>query len=66
MKIKELVEILCFLRKCKSCIVIKDNLQLRMFGEYNETTLNFNNEIMKNSIEQKPVELSKATRLESR
>lgn len=63
MKIKELVEMLCFLRKCKSCIVLKDNLQLRMFGDYNETMLYFHNEIMKISTEQNPVELGRETRL---
>lgn len=53
MGIKEIYNILKFLKNCKSCIILKDDLVMRQFGEYNETMLKFNDAIMHISIKDK-------------
>ena len=50
MKIKELYNIFKFLRKSKSCLILKDDLELKPLGEIDDKMMNFNDEIMKISI----------------
>jgi len=50
MKIKEIYKIFRFLRKSKSCLILKDDFQLGFFGETDEKMMKFNEEILKISI----------------
>lgn len=49
MKIKELFEIYKFIKKSKGCIILKDNLELRLFGEVSDKLMYFRDVIMQNN-----------------
>ena len=50
MKIKELYNIFKYVKNSKSCLILRNDLQLEFFGETDAVMMKFNNEIMKISI----------------
>ena len=50
MNIKEIYNIIKFIRKSNSCLILRNDLQLGSFGYLDDTMLKFHDEIMKISI----------------
>lgn len=50
MKIKEIYNIIKFIRKSKSCLILRNDLQLQSFGYMDDTMIKFHDSIMNISI----------------
>lgn len=50
MNIKEIYNIIKFIRKSNSCLILRNDLQLRSFGYLDDTMMKFHDCIMKTSI----------------
>lgn len=46
MRVRELLKVLKFLREEKSCLILRHDLQLGMFGEPDDTMMKFHDRIM--------------------
>ena len=53
MKVKDFFRILKFLRKTNTCLILKDDLELKMFGDYNEDMEKFHDVLMSVNIKYK-------------
>ncbi len=49
MKIKELFRIIKFIRKSNSCLILRNDLQLSSFGDFDDTMIKYHDSIMKTS-----------------
>ena len=50
MKIKEIYNIIKFVRKSNSCLILRNDLQLSSFGDFDDTMMKFHDKIMHISI----------------